>query len=84
MTSDAIQLPDAPDIHGLRFRHFRGRDDFNHMAGITRTSAEADDTERADTPEAAFELLKGHLTTHHLEVPETERQQPPSISKTRR
>ena len=39
---------------------------------------------RADTPEAAFELLKGHLTTHHLEVPETERQQPPSISKTRR
>ena len=39
---------------------------------------------RADTPEAAFELLKGHLTAHHLEVPETERHQPPSISKTRR
>jgi hypothetical protein len=39
---------------------------------------------RADTPEAAFELLKGHLTAHHLEVPETERLQPPSISKTRR
>jgi len=40
--------------------------------------------QRANTPEAAFELLKSHLTTHHLEVPETERQQPPSISKTRR
>jgi uncharacterized protein (TIGR00730 family) len=40
--------------------------------------------QRADTPETAFELLKGHLTTHHLEVPETERQHAPSISKTRR
>jgi predicted Rossmann-fold nucleotide-binding protein len=39
---------------------------------------------RADTPEVAFELLKGHLTAHHLEVPEIERHQPPSISKTRR
>jgi hypothetical protein len=49
--SDAIQLPDAPKIHGLRFRHFRGGDDFNHMAAIIRVSAEVDDTERADTPE---------------------------------
>ena len=39
---------------------------------------------RADTPEAAFELLKGHLTEHHLHVPEVERQQPPSITKTRK
>ena len=39
MTSDAIQLPDAPGIHGLRFRHFRGGDDFNHMATIARASA---------------------------------------------
>ena len=61
MTSDAIQLPDAPGIHGLRFRHFRGGDDFNHMASITRVSAIVDDTERADTPE---ELAKwfAHLT----------------------
>ena len=43
MTSDAIQPPEAPGIHGLRFRHFRGADDFNHMAGIARVSAEADD-----------------------------------------
>jgi mycothiol synthase len=61
MISDAIQLPDAPGIHGLRFRHFRGGDDFNHMATITRVSAEVDYTERADTPE---ELAKwfAHLT----------------------
>ena len=41
MISDAIQLPDAPGIHGLRFRHFRAGDDFNHMANIARVSAEA-------------------------------------------
>ena len=51
MISECNQLPDAPGIHGLRFRHFRGGDDFKHMATITRVSAEADDTERADTPE---------------------------------
>ena len=40
MTSDAIQLPDAPGIHGLRFRRFRAGDDFNHMATMARGSAE--------------------------------------------
>lgn len=61
MSSDAIQLPDAPRIHGLRFRHFRGGDDFSHMATITRLSAEVDDTERADTPEE-LEKFFAHLT----------------------
>ncbi len=61
MISDAIQLPDAPRIHGLRFRHFRGGDDFNHMASITRVSAETDDTERADTPEELANFF-AHLT----------------------
>jgi len=61
MTSDAIQLPDAPGIHSLRFRHFRAGEDFNHMASITRVSAEADDTERADTPEELANLYE-HLT----------------------
>ena len=44
MSSDAIKLPDAPMIPGLRFRHFRGGDDFKHMATITRVSAVVDDT----------------------------------------
>ena len=61
MTSDAIQLPDAPGIPGLRFRHFRGGRDFHHMATITRASAEVDGTERADTPEE-LEKWFAHLT----------------------
>ena len=42
--------------------------------------------QRADTPQKAFELLKAHLTTHHLEAPEpeTKRVQAPQLAKTRR
>jgi len=40
--------------------------------------------QRADTPQAAFEILKAHLTTHHLEGPEPESTAAPEISKTRR
>jgi len=36
--------------------------------------------ERADTPERAFELLKAHLTEHHLAAPKTKA---PEIAKTR-
>ena len=61
MIADAIQLPDAPGIPGLRFRHFRGGRDFSHMATIIRASAEADDTDRSDTPEE-LEHFFAHLT----------------------
>ena len=61
MTSDAIELPDAPGIPGLRFRRFRAGDDFHHMASITRISAEVDETERADTPEEIARYYE-HLT----------------------
>ena len=61
MNSDAIQLPDAPGIHGLRFRHFRGGEDYRHMSTIIRVSAEVDDTERADTAEE-LETAFAHLT----------------------
>ena len=61
MTADVIQLPDAPRIPGLRFRHFRAGRDFGHMANILRASAEVDGTERADTPEE-LETLFAHLT----------------------
>ena len=56
MTSDAIQPPDAPDIHGLRFRRFRAGDDFNHMATISRGSAEVDDTDGHLLPATGREL----------------------------
>src|SRR5215208_3156033 len=61
MIADAIQLPHALGIPGLRFRHFRGGQDYRHMATITRISAEADETERADTPEE-LETFFAHLT----------------------
>jgi len=58
MKSDAIQLPDAPGIPGLRFRHFRAGRDFEHMAAIVRLSAEVDGTERADTAEELENILR--------------------------
>ena len=39
--------------------------------------------QRADTPADAFELLKTHLTTHHLEPPTAQEMKAPGIAKTR-
>ena len=39
--------------------------------------------QRADTPAAAFELLKEHLTTHHLEPATPQEMKAPGIAKTR-
>jgi uncharacterized protein (TIGR00730 family) len=39
--------------------------------------------QRADTPAHAFELLKTHLTTHHLEPPTAQEMKAPGIAKTR-
>jgi uncharacterized protein (TIGR00730 family) len=39
--------------------------------------------DRADTPQAAFDLLKGHLTTHHLTPTITQEVKAPGIAKTR-
>ena len=61
MTSDAIELPHAPGVHGLRFRRFRAGDDYSHMATITRVSAEVDDTERADTAEEKTRIKDSNL-----------------------
>jgi uncharacterized protein (TIGR00730 family) len=38
---------------------------------------------RADAPEAAFELLKAHLTKHHLTPPTVQETKAPGIAKTR-
>jgi uncharacterized protein (TIGR00730 family) len=38
---------------------------------------------RADTPQAAFELLKAHLTEHHITPPTVQEMQAPGIAKTR-
>ena len=39
--------------------------------------------DRANTPQEAFELLKGHLTTHHLKPATAQEMQAPRIAKTR-
>jgi uncharacterized protein (TIGR00730 family) len=39
--------------------------------------------QHADTPEAAFELLREHLTTHHLEPATAQEMKAPGIAKTR-
>jgi uncharacterized protein (TIGR00730 family) len=39
--------------------------------------------QRADTPERAFELLKAHLTEHHLVPPTLQEMKSPGIAKTR-
>jgi hypothetical protein len=38
---------------------------------------------RVDTPQQAFELLKAHLTEHHLMPPTAQEMQAPGIAKTR-
>jgi uncharacterized protein (TIGR00730 family) len=38
---------------------------------------------RADTPESAFDLLRAHLTTHHLTPPVVQEKMAPGIAKTR-
>jgi uncharacterized protein (TIGR00730 family) len=39
--------------------------------------------QRADTPQAAFDCLKAHLTTHHLTPPVAQEMKAPGIAKTR-
>ena len=39
--------------------------------------------DRADTPQEAFELLKGYLTAHHLEPATAQEMKAPGIAKTR-
>ena len=65
MTSDTFLLPNAPPIPGLAFRHFRGPDDYHHMAAIARASAVVDGTERADTAEE-LATFHAHLINFDL------------------
>lgn len=49
--ADEIVVSDAPAVPGLRFRRFRGEDDYPHMAAVIQAGADADGIERADTVE---------------------------------
>ncbi len=48
---DAIQVPGAPAIPGLVFRHFRGPADFPAMVAAVNASEAADGEERVVTLE---------------------------------
>jgi uncharacterized protein (TIGR00730 family) len=47
------------------------------------TERDVDLLTRADTPESAFELLKEHLTTHHVHPPVVQEKKAPGLAKTR-
>jgi len=51
MASDQMSLPNAPEISGLRFRHFRGEDDYPQMVAANLASAQADGVETTLTVE---------------------------------
>ena len=51
MENNEFQLPDAPDITGLRFRHFAGEADFPAMAQLLNACAQADQVDYAPTVE---------------------------------
>lgn len=51
MTTDQLMVAGAPALPGLTFRHFRGASDYPAMAAAIQASADADQIERADSPE---------------------------------
>jgi mycothiol synthase len=61
MIDDTIIISGSPPIPGLRFRHFRGKSDFPHMAAVIAASADADHIERVTTAEDIAESYT-HLT----------------------
>lgn len=51
MPGPPIQIPNAPALPGLSFRHFAGESDFVAMARIINAAKRADNIERSDSPE---------------------------------
>jgi len=56
-----IEVPGAPDIPGLTFRHFRGESDYPAMIDVLLASAPVDGDERVDTVEEVANNY-AHLT----------------------
>ena len=51
LTKDEIAMPDAPQVPGLLFRHFRGEEDLPAMVEVVNRSNEADGEEQISTLE---------------------------------
>lgn len=61
ISTDTLNLPDAPAIPGLAFRRFLGASDYPAMADVIQRSREADRIEDASTAEDLARVY-GHLT----------------------
>lgn len=48
---ERIELPYAPDLPGLIFRHFRGKSDYQNILGMINASKQADQVDRTDSLE---------------------------------
>jgi mycothiol synthase len=48
-TTETIQIPGAPKIPGLTFRHYRGEEDYTHILAIIEGCKDADDIKRTET-----------------------------------
>jgi len=60
-TTNALLLPDGPEVPGLTFRRFRGETDYLHMVAVLTGCKEADQVERVDSVEEiarAYSLLR--------------------------
>lgn len=59
-----ITIPDAPDIQGLTFRHFRGESDYTHMVAVIEQYKQEDRFEQTITTEdkAAFSSIWSTVT----------------------
>src|SRR5688500_6343851 len=60
---DLIQIADAPAIPGLRFRHFRGDEDFPRMVEIIGASMRADGQD--SVPDTAEQIRDAFAHLHN-------------------
>src|SRR5437868_3020695 len=67
MFNETIIVPNAPQINGLTFRHFRGEDDYPKMAEVRRKSKGHDQVDPLSTLEsvASTEEIKESITDNH-------------------
>src|SRR6478735_5321500 len=57
---DSILLKNAPAIEGLRFRHFRGDEDFPKMVDVLEAANRADQVDEATTAEQMARYYANH------------------------
>ena len=64
MPAPTITIDGAPDLPGLRFRHFAGSTDYGAMAAIINLAKQADNVERTDSAET---IATGYQHLHNCD-----------------